>query len=164
MKKNKYKLIIFDADDTLRYCTVAGQPCPNKPGEWELLTNVKAKLSEFEWGSPQEDKIGYGIASNQGGVGVGYFSAEMAFSLLKDTFVAAFGFYPPEEVIQLCTPRPEEAPECRKPKPGMLRKIMSYWQVQPQDTLFVGDLNSDKQTAENAGCDFIWAKEFFSLS
>ena len=80
----KYKLIIFDADDTLRFCTVPGQPCPNKPGEWKLLPKVKEKLAEFDWGSPLEGKIAYGIASNQGGVGVGYFSAEMAYQLLKE--------------------------------------------------------------------------------
>jgi histidinol-phosphate phosphatase family protein len=157
----KYKLIIFDADDTLRFCTVPGQPCPNKPGEWKLLPKVKEKLAEFNWGSPQEGKTAYGIASNQGGVGVGYFSAEMAFRLLNDTFVAAFGFDPIPEVIQMCTPRPEEASKCRKPKPGMLQRIMKYWQVKPTETLFVGDRESDKGTAENAGCDFMWAKDFF---
>jgi len=161
MEKKNYKLIIFDADDTLRYCTIKGQPCPNKPGEWELLKNVKVKLNEYDWGSPQEGKIGYGIASNQGGVGMGYFSAEMAFQLLKDTFIAAFGFEPPNDVVKMCTPKPHVFSECRKPRPGMLVKIIDYWRVYPSDTLFVGDMESDKETAKNASCDFMWAKDFF---
>jgi len=161
MKNKKYKLMIFDADGTLRFCTIPGQPCPNKPDEWKLLKNVKEKLSKFEWGSPAEGKTAYGIASNQGGVGVGYFSSEMAFRLLKDTFMAAFGFKPINEVIQMCIPKPEEKPECRKPRPGMLKKIMQFWQIPPSETLFVGDMESDKLTAENAGCDFMWAKDFF---
>lgn len=161
MEKKKYKLIIFDADDTLRFCTVKGQPCPNKPGEWALLDNVQAKLSTYDWGSPQEGKVGYGIASNQGGVGMGYFSEEMAFRLLKDTFVAAFGFEAHDEIIQMCTPKPHIDSECRKPKPGMLLEIMNFWKVKPSDTLFVGDMESDQKTAKNAACDFIWATEFF---
>lgn len=155
-------MIIFDVDDTLRYCTVAGQPCPNKPGEWKLLENVKEKLAEFNWGSPQEGKIGYGLASNQGGVGVGYFSAEMAFQLLIDTFEAAFGFAPVEDVIQMCTPKPDDFPECRKPKAGMLKKIWEFWQVKPSETLFIGDRESDRLTAVNGGCDFLWAQDFFT--
>jgi D-glycero-D-manno-heptose 1,7-bisphosphate phosphatase len=162
MEKKKYKLIIFDADDTLRFCTVKGQPCPNKPGEWDLLKNVKAKLAEYKWGSPQEGEVGYGIASNQGGVGMGYFKAEMAFQLLKDTFIAAFGFEPENDVIKMSTEKPYLNSECRKPNPGMLHDLMEYWQVEPEDTLFIGDRNTDKQTAENAKCDFIWAKEFFN--
>jgi len=162
MEKKNYKLIIFDADDTLRFCTIKGQPCPNKPGEWKLLPNVKEKLLKYNWGSPAEGKVGYGIASNQGGVGMGYFKAEMAFQLLKDTFMAAFGFEPEEKVIQMCTPKPHVHSECRKPKPGMLLNIMNFWKVEPVDTLFIGDMESDKQTAENAKCDFLWAKEFFN--
>ncbi|MCF7884373.1 MAG: HAD-IIIA family hydrolase [Candidatus Cloacimonetes bacterium] len=164
MNKKRYKLIIFDADDTLRFCTVPGQPCPNRPGEWKLHNNVKEKLADINWGSPQEGKTAYGIASNQGGVGVGYYSAEMAFQLLKDTFTAAFGFEPIDEVIQMCIPKPEENPACRKPNPGMLNKIMKYWQIEPLETLFVGDRKSDQETAENAGCDFTWAKDYFIFS
>jgi len=45
-----YRLIIFDADGTLRCCTVPGQVCPNADNQWELLPNVKEKLSEIDWG------------------------------------------------------------------------------------------------------------------
>jgi len=159
----KYKCIIFDADKTLRYCIVPGQPTPNRPGEWKLLENVQSKLTSFNWGSPQEGKTGFGIASNQGGVGAGYISRNMAFQLLQDTFVAAFGFGPPAEVIQMCTPKPQENSDCRKPKPAMLLKIMDFWKVIPAETLFVGDMESDRKTAQNAGCDFIWAKDFFNI-
>jgi histidinol phosphatase-like enzyme len=48
----KYRLIIFDADGTLRYCTVDGQPCPNRPDEWRLYPDVTSKLAEFNWTSP----------------------------------------------------------------------------------------------------------------
>ncbi len=33
--------------------------------------------------------------------------------------------------------------------------------VNPEETLFVGDMESDRQAAENAGCDFVWARDFF---
>ncbi len=43
----------------------------------------------------------------------------------------------------------------------MLVDIMNYWKVKSEDTLFVGDMESDKQTAGNTRCDFMWAKDFF---
>lgn len=161
--KKEHKLIIFDADGTLRYCTVKGQPCPNKPGEWEVLPKVREKLSSINWGSPAERKVGYGIASNQGGVGMGYFSHEMAFQLLRDMFIKVFGIEPENRVLKMSTQKPHEYSEDRKPKPKMLIDLINYWIVEPEDTLFVGDMESDKDTAQNAGCDFMWAKDFFGF-
>ncbi|HPR16732.1 MAG TPA: HAD-IIIA family hydrolase [Candidatus Cloacimonadota bacterium] len=161
MKEKKYKLIIFDADETLRFCTVAGQPCPNKPGEWALLPQVKKVLSKYNWGNPREGKTGYGIASNQGGVELGYFSLETAESLAYDMFIEAFGFSPMKEAILICPYLYHDETNCRKPKGSMLQKIMDFWQVTPPDTLFVGDMPTDRESAVNAGCDFLWAKDFF---
>jgi len=36
MDLEKKKLVIFDADGTLRRCTVPGQPCPNTPNDLTL--------------------------------------------------------------------------------------------------------------------------------
>jgi D-glycero-D-manno-heptose 1,7-bisphosphate phosphatase len=158
-----YRLIIFDADGTLRYCTVAGQPCPNRPDEWKLYPDVKAKLAEFNWVSPGDGPgTGYGIASNQGGVGVGYFSEETAISLLRDTFQEAFGFEPSDGTIEICPHVPHSGCGCRKPDPLMLNRIMKLYGEPPGNVLFVGDRDADRLAAENAGCDFKWASEFFN--
>ena len=159
----EYKLIIFDADGTLRFCTVEGQPCPNRSGEWELYPGVKEKLTEYDWVSPNspEQGMGYGIASNQGGVGVGYFSVETAISLLKDTIREAFGFDPAEGTIEICPHVPYSGCGCRKPDPLMLHNLMNKYRVSPEEVLFVGDRDADEKAAENAGCDFIWAYKFF---
>lgn len=151
-----HKLIIFDADGTLRWRTVEGQPCPNAPGEWKLMPNVKEVLAGME------DGIAYGIASNQAGVAYGYLNKKVAYRLLVDMFREAFGVWPSLGTIKLC-PHPPDAVgcKCRKPKPQMLLMLMRRWQVRPSETLFVGDMESDQLAAENAGCDFMWAREFF---
>jgi len=43
----------------------------------------------------------------------------------------------------------------------MLLKIMEKSWVDAGHTLYVGDMESDRQAAENAGCDFQWAADFF---
>jgi D-glycero-D-manno-heptose 1,7-bisphosphate phosphatase len=157
----RYKLIIFDADNTLRRCTVRGQPCPNGPGEWELMPNVKETLAKIDWGTPHGGSIAYGIASNQAGVALGYMTEEVAYNLLKDMVVEAFGGWPATGTIQVCPHLPDAGCKCRKPKPFMLQRLMRSWLLTPDETLYVGDMESDKQAAENAGCDFMWAWEFF---
>ena len=71
------RLYIFDADGTLRRTTVEGLPCPNRPGEWELIPGVRGRLAEIDWGRAR-----FGVASNQGGVGLGYLSLAAARGLL----------------------------------------------------------------------------------
>src|SRR3954469_23765035 len=82
------RLIIFDADGTLRRTTVEGLPCPNRPGEWELIPGVRERLGEIDWGA---GGARFGVASNQGGVGVGYLSLTAARRLLEEMVVEAFG-------------------------------------------------------------------------
>lgn len=44
----------------------------------------------------------------------------------------------------------------RKPNRAGLDRIAEYFQVPPQTLLFVGDEPLDAQTAQNAGCAFVW--------
>lgn len=156
-----YRLVIFDADWTLRRCTVAGQPCPNAPDQWELMPGVKEALAEIDWGSPHAGKVAYGIASNQAGVAYGFLTEDVAFRLLKDMAVEAFGGWPATGTIQMCSHFKDAGCACRKPGALMLERLMQMWRVRPGDTLYVGDMESDRQAAEQAGVDFMWAKDFF---
>ena len=157
-----YKIIIFDADGTLRYCTVEGQPCPNRSGEWKLYPGVKEILAQYNWSHPGEESgIGYGIASNQGGVGAGYFSESTAIELLNDTFTEAFGFSPAAKTIEICPHVPHSGCSCRKPEPEMLNRLIKLYGTSSEHVLFVGDRDADRKAASNAGCNFQLASDFF---
>jgi len=156
-----HSLIIFDADGTLRKCTVPGQVCPNADDQWELLPHVKEKLFRIRWGAPGLGRVAFGIASNQAGISKGYLSAATAYRLLADMAKAAVGFRPIEGSIRFCPHNKSDGCACRKPGPLMLEQLMDFWGVNPEETLFVGDMESDRQAAENAGCDFVWARDFF---
>lgn len=157
MPSRSTKLFIFDADGTLRWTTVPGQPCPNAPDEWRLMPNVRETLSSLPW----EDSLHFGIASNQGGVALGYVTRELARSMLIDTAVEAIGFLPSRAYIELCTCDPTSCCNCRKPAPGMLTRILEQSGLPPESALFVGDLDKDREAARRAGIEFIWAKDFF---
>jgi histidinol-phosphate phosphatase family protein len=158
-RENPIKLYVFDADGTLRGCTVPGQPCPNRAGEWELLPGVRERLSRIKW----DERAGphFAVASNQGGVGLGYFKEETARALLADTARAAFCVEPPAGAIEVCTHAPRAGCACRKPKGGMLVTLMRRFGARPDETLYVGDMETDRDAARAAGVGFMWAKDFF---
>jgi histidinol-phosphate phosphatase family protein len=157
-----YRLYVFDADDTLRRTTVPGRPCPSTADEWELLPGVAEVLGSIPWSD--EGGPYFGLASNQDQVAYGLFSEATARSLLRDLAHAATGLLPPDEALQLCPHRHDEECTCRKPKPGMLLRIMRHYGVAPSSTLFVGNAEVDRLAARAAGTAFRWAADAFSSS
>lgn len=156
------RLYIFDADGTLRRTTVEGLPCPNQPGEWEIIPGVRERLSQIRWG---EGGARFGVASNQGGVGLGYLSLAAARGLLEEMVVEAFGVAkPPPGSVELCPHTPHLGCPCRKPKPEMLLRLMRRFGASPEETLFVGDMDKDEGAALAAATRFMWAHEFFDRS
>lgn len=49
----------------------------------------------------------------------------------------------------------------RKPAPGMLTDLMAETGIRADETVFIGDQETDRQAAEAAGCRFSWAWDFF---
>lgn len=163
----RYSLLIFDADSTLRQTIVPGQPCPNKDDEWTLMPNVADTLARYNWHT-----TGFGIVSNQGGVGLGFLAYGMAKHLLEDLLYEALGAgeLPQRPLlydvgrhacVRLCPHVPQEDCPCRKPSPLMLLEIIRAYTMRLGDTLYVGDQQSDLEAAQRAGIAFCWAQDFF---
>jgi D-glycero-D-manno-heptose 1,7-bisphosphate phosphatase len=153
------KLYIFDADGTLRRTTVPGLPCPNRAGEWELIPGVRERLARIEWGGLRGAR--FGVATNQGGVALGYLTLAAARRLLAEMVYEAFGVPPPPGSIEICPHAPHAGCACRKPEPTMLLRLMRRFGATPAETLFVGDMDRDEEAARRAGTHFAWAHEFF---
>lgn len=160
-------LYIFDKDGTLVGGVDKGngksRPA-NTPSEQALLPGVAEKISQLRAEGHQ-----IAIASNQGGVAWGFMTEAQAQSLIDDCIgkiggVDAWAWCP-------CDPKAAGKPNSvskfacesndRKPNPGMIHYCLTHVGVELADTVFVGDMESDKQAAENAGVAFVWAKDFF---
>jgi D-glycero-D-manno-heptose 1,7-bisphosphate phosphatase len=159
---DRYSLFIFDADDTLRRTITAGRPCPHTPDDWELLPGVREALGRVRWGAPGCPLLA--VASNQDQVGYGLLSIEMAQRLLYDLVRSATGTEPDSAALRLCPHTMESGCYCRKPKPGMLLTLMEHYRLQPEDTVFIGNHETDREAAASAGTAFIWSRDFFSGS
>jgi D-glycero-D-manno-heptose 1,7-bisphosphate phosphatase len=121
-----------------------------------LIPGVRERLSQIDW-----TRASFGVASNQGGVGMGYMSHEAAWQLLFDMAAAALGSAPPAGAIEMCPHAPYLNCPCRKPRPLMLRRLMHRFRATKGETLFVGDMERDEEAARRAGVRFLWAHEFF---
>jgi len=150
-----HRLIIFDADGTLRRTIVTGQPCPHDDDEWELFEGVIERLGELPEGTR------FGVASNQDHVGYGLVTEGQVRRFLTAMIERATARSVPTEAIRFCPHRLEVPCACRKPAPGMLTAILSYYGAAPQEALFVGDSPLDREAARRAGISFEWADRFF---
>ena len=155
---HSFKLYVFVADGTLRRSTVPGKPCPNNNSEWELIPGVRERLAEIEWGA---EGARFGVASNQGGVGLGYLTFKTARAMLEEMVFRALGMPPPPGSVEICPHAPHLKCPCRKPRPEMLLRLMRRFRAAPEETVFVGDMPTDEETAFNAGTHFAWAHQFF---
>jgi histidinol-phosphate phosphatase family protein len=155
----RYRLVIFDADDTLRRTTMPGKPCPHGPNEWELMPGVRDLLRRQGWNKPGAPFLG--IASNQDQVAYGHLSLAMARDLLRDLARAATGCVPGDSALQLCPHGLDVGCFCRKPEPGMLLAIMKHYGVGAEHTLYVGNHEVDREAAARAGTAFCWSHDLF---
>jgi D-glycero-D-manno-heptose 1,7-bisphosphate phosphatase len=151
--------VIFDADDTLRRTTVAGQPCPHADGEWELMPGVRELLSRVRWEEPGAPL--FGIASNQDHVGYGLLSPHACERLLRELARVATGDAVREPFIAYCPHVLEQSCGCRKPQPGLLYDLLARARVPAGRALFVGNADSDARAAAAAGVPFCDAHELF---
>lgn len=166
-----YRLAIFDIDGTLTEIKPdvrQQQPrlvTPNYLGEQQPISGVIEKLAGI-----QSKGMALALATNRGGVAFGYTTLAQAEALAQE---AADLCQIPQARIYVCPyhakargPRAQREfareDNCRKPNPGMLLQALADFQIAPQHAFFVGDMQTDRQAAEQAEVDFFWAQEFFT--
>ncbi len=95
-----------------------------------------------------------GVATNQSGIGRGYYSLETLAGMharMTELLTHAGGRI---DALRCCPHLPTDHCRCRKPRPGMLLALMREFAVEPQQCCFVGDAYSDFRAAEAAGMAF----------
>lgn len=112
-------------------------------------------------------KMGYRffVVSNQSGVARGYFTYQAVEELHGkiQEYLAGLGI--DLEELAFCPHHPEGKVaaytgvcECRKPKPGMIRKLAEKYDLDMAESIMVGDNLSDAMAGINAGTGAVWLK------
>lgn len=139
------KLVILDRDGTINhdrddYIKSAAEWLP-LPGALEAI----ARLTHAGWHVV--------VASNQSGLGRGLFDVATlnAMHAKMHKLLAAVGGR--VEAIFYCPHAPDQACECRKPRPGLFRQIGERYGVQLKGVPVVGDSARDLIAGAEVGCE-----------
>jgi HAD superfamily hydrolase (TIGR01662 family) len=150
----KNKALILDYDGTLRE-TISGEKFPTKPSDVRILPGRIEKLKEYQ-------AKGYNLLgiSNQSGVSKGKLSQQDAIDCFNKTNELLGLFIE----VHFC---PHSVPPivcyCRKPMPGLGIMLVEKYKLNPADTIYVGDMTTDKTFAARCGFKFINQDEFFKM-
>lgn len=144
------KFIILDRDGVINYDS---DDYIKSPQEW---TPIKGSLEAIS----QLNKAGYqvAIATNQSGIGRGYYDLEILDAMHQKMHYLLKPLGGHIDHIEFCPHTPDANCECRKPKAGMLNKIIQKYALNPQDTVMVGDTLGDYRAAIHAGMSFVLVK------
>jgi D-glycero-D-manno-heptose 1,7-bisphosphate phosphatase len=149
----------LDLDGTVRWGKDQLGRFVNGPEDVRVFDGVADLLVQYKL-------LGWRIVgiSNQGGIALGHMDKRSCLMAMAETQRQCLNTF---DKITWCMHHPDaEDPEmavcwCRKPKIGMIIESAldlaeKYKEIYPPHMgVFVGDMDSDKQTAENAGLEFL---------
>jgi len=91
------------------------------------------------------------IITNQSGINRGYYSIN-DFLKLTEWMKKEFLKEGIEIVdVEFCPHKPDEGCECRKPNIGMITNLVNKYNIDLNNSVMIGDKESDMQLADNAG-------------
>ena len=151
-------LYIFDKDGTLVHNIDGERPAntldEQKPFD-DVLPKCQALIAQGHY---------LAVASNQGGVAFGFMSAAQAHIMVK-----GIADYIGATTYAVCVTHPNGRKKAakresrfRKPQGGMIEYLMDAFGVLPAETVYIGDMDTDREAAEAAGVGFIDANTFFA--
>src|SRR3990167_6730126 len=146
-------LLVLDRDGVINFESPA---YIKSPEEWLPIPGSIAAIGQL---SHAKHKIV--IATNQAGVGRGYYTLETLDAIhqkMLSMIAAAGGTI---EHVYFCPHHPDEKCACRKPKPGMLLQIQRDFQISGKEMLFIGDSMRDYEASKAANCAFILVRTGF---
>lgn len=138
------KLIILDRDGVIN---LDSDQYIKSPNEWIAIDSSLRAIAKL-------NQSGYkvAIATNQSGIARGMFDSITLAMMHKKMEIALATVGGHIDALEFCPDHPDNPGPNRKPNPGMIYKLLSMFNVNAEDTWFVGDSSSDIQCAISSGC------------
>lgn len=138
------KLVILDRDGVINEDS---DDYIKSPEEWHPIAGAAEAIARL-------NRAGYTVvvATNQSGVGRGYFSAATLDAIhrkMLDHVVAAGGEI---DGIFSCPHAPEADCDCRKPRPGLIDQIAAHFRIDLRGVPLIGDSQRDLECGAARGC------------
>jgi D-glycero-D-manno-heptose 1,7-bisphosphate phosphatase len=138
------KLVILDRDGVINFDSA--QFIKN-PAEWKPIPGSLEAIARL-------NQSGYKVvvATNQSGVGRGLFDMETLNSIHEKMHRALYTLGGRVEAIFYCPHAADSDCACRKPKPGMFKRISTTFNVDLKGVPAIGDSLRDLQACAEVGC------------
>jgi D-glycero-D-manno-heptose 1,7-bisphosphate phosphatase len=135
--------LILDRDGVINHDSAA---YIRSPADWQPIDGALAAIARLH-------RAGFGlaVATNQSGVGRGYFDLPTLAAIHARMHAAIAAAGGGIDALAYCPHAPDEHCACRKPKPGLLLRLMVECGFEPQDALMIGDSARDMEAARAAG-------------
>ena len=138
------KLIILDRDGVINFDSAQ---YIKSPAEWKPIPgSIEAIAKLFQAG------FRIVVATNQSGVGRGLFEMDTLNTIHEKMHKAVAAAGGRIDAIFFCPHAADDNCGCRKPKPGMYKRISECYNVRLEGVPAIGDALRDLQAAEASGC------------
>ena len=141
---NKNKALFLDRDGTLNI----EKNYVYRKEDFEFTDGIIELIQKY-----QEKEFLIFVVSNQSGIAKGYYT-EKDYQNLTIWMVNELKTYGIKIAkVYHCPHHPDVTGECncRKPKPGMILKAINEFNINPSESVLIGDKKSDILAGENAG-------------
>jgi D-glycero-D-manno-heptose 1,7-bisphosphate phosphatase len=138
------KLIILDRDGVINFDSAQ---FIKSPEEWKPIPGSLQAIARL-------NQNGYRVvvATNQSGIGRGLFDMDTLNRIHKKMHKAAFEVGGRIDAIFYCPHAADSDCTCRKPKPGMFKRIAETFNVDLNNIPTIGDSLRDLQAGAALGC------------
>ena len=144
----KYKLLLLDRDGVINQKLGKGDYVTDKSRLF-VFRDVLDKVAKLT------GQIRVAVVTNQQGVGKNLMSQNDLESVNEEINEQIVRLGGQKIVFFVCTHVIDVQCGCRKPKPGLILEAMSRFQVLSDETILIGDQESDREAAKSARIDFL---------
>lgn len=144
------KLIILDRDGVINFDSEA---YIKNPEEWLPIPGSLEAIAKLV-------NAGFtiSIATNQSGIGRGYYTHDTLNAIHEKMHRLVNAAGGKIDSVFYCPHTPDDACQCRKPKPGLLQQIAAHYNIDLTNVPFVGDSYRDLEAGITAGCQPVLVK------
>jgi len=138
------KLVILDRDGVINFDSAQ---FIKTPAEWKPIPGSLEAIARLT-------QCGYKVvvATNQSGVGRGLFDMETLTQIHTKMHKAVVALGGRIDAVFYCPHAADSKCECRKPKPGMFKRISETMNIDLKGVPAIGDSLRDLQACAAAGC------------
>ncbi len=139
-----HKLIILDRDGVINFDSAQ---FIKSPAEWKPIPGSLEAIARL-------NQNGYRVvvATNQSGVGRGLFDMDTLNQIHDKMHKTAFTVGARIDAVFYCPHAADSKCDCRKPKPGMFKRISETLNVDLNGVVTIGDSLRDLQAGASVGC------------